>query len=117
MSALTLDDIQKLLSTNKQRGIYESDIQNAVDSGELATNFSELPYYKDKDVQAVRNSINLNIEKKSKEKEWPALTVVYDKVDPKDKSTWQVILVNMDVLAKVQAGDDNEPAIEDDAQV
>ncbi len=96
---LTLENIAELLATSKSRGTYVVDIQNFVDSGELACEFSALPNYKGKDAQATRNSITGNIEKHGKENEWPTMQVLFDKVDKKDKTTWKVILLNMDVFA------------------
>lgn len=97
---LSLDRIATLLSTTKQRGVYEGYIQNHVDSGELAVNISELAYAKGKDVASVRNSIAGNIKAKTTENEWPALTVLLDK---SDKDNVKVILINMDVLVAQQA--------------
>jgi hypothetical protein len=104
---LTLDRIAELLATTKQRGTYFVDIENHVKSGDLACDFSELSYYKGKDAAAVRNSINLNIEKHGKKNNWPAMSVLLDK---SNKDDVHVILVNMDVLAAQQAAqaDDNE---------
>lgn len=112
-NVLSLERIAFLMSTTKKRGQYEQDIQAAADSEELATDFMLLPYYKDKDAAAVRNSINLNIEKKGKENEWPAFTVLIDKVG-EDK---HVILVNLDVLATLQAEAAAAAEVEEPAQV
>ena len=114
MEALTQDRIKFLLSTTKQRGVYEADIQSHVDSGNIACNFSELEYYKGKDVAAVRNSINGNLEKHSKENDWPKMTVVFDKGEPatKDKTLWEVILVNLDALAAA-----SDTSVDEDTEV
>lgn len=96
---LTPERVLELLSQNKSRGTYGPDIQNFVDSGELALVFSDLPHYTGKDAQATRNSIKGNIEKLAKENDWPELAITFDKVDPKDKKSWKVVLINMDVLS------------------
>jgi hypothetical protein len=114
MDTLTLTQIEELLATSKQRGTYKPDIQNFVDSGDLTIEFSALPNYKGKDAQATRNSINNNIEAHAKEADWPALTVLFDRVDPKDKSSWKVILLNMDVFSAAQAAQQDE---NDDTEV
>jgi len=100
---LTLERIEEILSTTKQRGVYEDAIQSLVDSGEIAACMSDLPYFSGMDYGSVRNSFNLNIEKKSKENEWPKLQVAIDKVDPKDKTTWKVYLVNYDALVAAKS--------------
>jgi len=101
--ALTMDRINFLLSTTKQRGIYEQDIQAAVDSGEFATDFSALAYYEGKDVATIRQSVVSNIAKHTEANDWPKLQVVVDRCDSKNKADWRVILVNLDALAVVQA--------------
>ena len=101
-NTLTLDAISKLLADTRKRGVYEPRIQGFVDSGELAINFSELPEFKGMDAQSIRNSVRLNLDKKSKDNDWPTLQVVVDRTD---KNNHQVILINMDVLAASQAGE------------
>ena len=105
---LSLDRIAELLATSKSRGTYVVDIQNFVDSGEVAIEFSALPNYKGKDAQATRNSITGNIEKHGSDNDWPTMQVLFDKVDKKDKSTWQVILLNMDAFAVAQSDDSDD---------
>jgi len=100
---LTLERIEEILSTTKQRGIYEDALQTLADSGEIAQNMSELPYFSGMDYGSVRNSFNLNIEKKTKENDWPKFQVAIDKVDPKDKTTWQVYVVNYDALVAAKS--------------
>jgi hypothetical protein len=107
MTTLTHEAILELLSTTKQRGVKESTIAQHVASGELALNVSELPTFKGKDIQGLSQGFKQTIASKGTENSWPTLTVLIDRTDKDNK---QVILVNMDVLAKVQAGttDDDE---------
>jgi len=109
---LSRERIRFLLSTTRKRGIYETTIQDHVDSGELAVNVSQLDYFVGKDSAAIRNSLNSNIESKTEENDWPELTVVLDRTDRKNP---QVLLVNVDMLAEDE--DEEVSEDEDDTEV
>lgn len=102
-TTLDLAQIESLLADTRKRGVYEPRIDEFVKSNELACDFSEFPEFKTMDAQSVRNSVRLNIEKKSKENEWPKLQVVLQKQGNGKDAPKHVILINLDVLAAAQA--------------
>jgi hypothetical protein len=105
MSTLTLEYIDKLLNEAPKRGKYEPRIDECANNGEFATNFSAFPEFQGMDAQSVRNSVNQNIEKHSKENDWPNFQVVIDK---SDKDNHQVVLINLDLLAEARAEAESE---------
>jgi hypothetical protein len=100
MSALSLEAINDLLASTRKRGIYEPRLSEFVESGELAIDFTALPEFSKMDVMSVRNSVKQNIDKHTKENEWPKLQVV---VDRKDKDNPRVVVINLDGLAEATA--------------
>lgn len=109
IQGLSLDTINSLLADTRKRGVYEPRIQEFVDSGELACNFTAFPEFSKMDSASVRNSVKQNVDKKSKENDWPKMQVVLDR---SDKENIQVVLINLELLAEAQADateDTNEP--------
>ena len=93
---LDLKETQEVLADARLRGEYLIELAKFVDSDDLAWDFSDV--FPGKEPEAIRNSLNQNIEKHGIKLDWPMFRVVID------KDTKHCIVINMRKLEEAQNG-------------
>lgn len=111
MSALTLDEIDVLLSETRTRGEIKPILSKFFASGELALNLSEtIP---GKKAASLRNSVTVNLKTNFQGPNSPAWKIMLVGKSVEDGGEGQaVVLVNMDVYNAQKAAEVSDPSVE-----
>ena len=95
---LTMEEAKAELALARSRGDYLVQLQKFVESGELGWDFSEI--FEAKEPEAIRSSLNNNIDKNGKKLDWPMLKVIVNA----DK---HVMVINMAAYEAVASNNGN----------
>ena len=108
--SLDEDDIEFLLTTQKQRGVFKPAVERFIESNEMYLNLSEL--FPGKEAASLKNSVNIRIKQDFGNEDLRLLTVG----KKTDGSKQAVLLVNMPVYLAAKAAK-AEQEDEDNAEV
>jgi hypothetical protein len=107
MSALTLDEIDVLLSETRSRGEIKPVLSRFFSSGDLAINLSET--FPGKKAASLRNSVTVNLKTNFQGENSPAWKIMLVGKSVEDGGDGQaVVLVNMDVYNAQKSADADE---------
>lgn len=102
MRVLTAEEIMQVQAESRTRGDYLVQLQKLVESGDLGWDFTDL--FPGKTPEAIRSSVNNNIDKHGHELNWPKLKAMITKDE-------KCVVFNMDAYeAAVHAAEEQTVA-------